>query len=336
MSLDGNLEDFPLTDVLQLILMGERSGMLEIESDHRSAVIYFDKGQAVHAMLDDFSGEAAVFEVFNWKEGTFAFQTDVGPPIRTITMDCHNLILEAVRRLDEWVKIRDIIPSNDYVVSFSVAHEDLASRVTLGAVEWKIISQVNGATSVKEIAEKVGIGEFETALVIYNLTMSGLLEVFPLGTAEITIETLAEARTSEAVESGSEVSILARFINGLLDNLDYPDGLYNAIRQDKTLVERIDLLAERFPEVALISVNDDDRFDSPDLDGKIPEMDELSKKNLIVALAEVKEQIYRTAETQSNKIAAARRHDKVLNVVFGGREPTEFGLGDLIERKSGS
>jgi hypothetical protein len=332
-SLDGNLEDFPLTDVLQLILMGERSGMLELERDRISAVIYFENGQAVHALSGDFSGEVAVFEVFNWKEGTFAFQTDVEPPTRTITMDCHNLILEAVRRLDEWDKIRGLIPSNDCVISFSATSDDLTSRISLGAVEWRVISHVNGVMSVSEIAEKVGIGEFETALVIYNLVKSGLLEIFPPGTAGIAVETPAEPAVSEIVPSGSEISNIARFINALLDNFDYPDGLYNAIQQNKTLAERMDSLGARFPEVALISMNENDRFDLSDLESKIPEMDELSKKNLVVALAEVKEQIYRSAETQSNKIAASKRHDKVFDAVFKGREPTELGLGDLVERK---
>jgi hypothetical protein len=187
--------------------------------------------------------------------------------------------------------------------------------------------------SVSEIAEKVGIGEFETALVIYNLVKSGLLEVFPPGTAGITVKMPAEPVVSEVIPSGSEISNIARFINGLLDNFDYPDGLYNAVQQDKTLTERIDSLGGRFPEVALISINENDRFNLYDLERKIPEMDELSKKNLVVALAEVKEQIYRSAETQSNKIAASRRHDKVLNAVFNGREPAELGLGDLVERK---
>jgi hypothetical protein len=333
MSLDGNLEDFPLTDVFQLILMGERSGMLEVESDHRYAVIYFEKGRAVHAQLDNLSGEKAVYEVFDWKAGKFAFRTDVATSDRTITLECHNLVLEAVRRLDEWDKIRGIIPTNDYVIGFSAVHEDLTSRVKLEAFEWKIVSQVDGASSVKEVAEKSGISEFETALVVCRLVRSGLLEVLIPGTAGTTFETPAEPVAVERAQDESGVSSFARFINELLDNLDKPDGLYNAIEQDMTLAERIGSLAERYPEAELISVNDDGRFDVSDLDGKARDMNDNARKNLIIALAEAKERIFLAAEKQSNKTAAARRHDKVLDAVFGDRDPAGLGLGNVLERK---
>jgi hypothetical protein len=301
MSLDGNLEDFPLTDVFQLILMGERSGMLEVESDHRHAVIYFEKGQAVHAQLDNLSGEKAVYEVFDWKAGNFAFRTDVATPDRTIILECHNLVLEAVRRLDEWDK--------------------------------KIVSQVDGSSSVKEVAEKSGISVFETALIVCKLIRSGLLEVLLPGTAGTTFETPVETVAAETAEDESGVSSFARFINELLGNFDKPDGLYNAIEQDMTLAERIGSLAERYPEAELVSVNDDGRFDVSDLDHKAREMDDNTRKNLIIVLAEVKERIFLAAEKQSNKTAAARRHDKVLDAVFGDRDPADLDLGNVLERK---
>jgi hypothetical protein len=333
MSLDGNLDDFPLTDVFQLILMGERSGMLEVESDHRHAVIYFEKGQAVHAQLDDLSGEKAVYEIFDWKAGKFAFRTDVETPDRTITLDCHNLVLEAVRRLDEWDKIRGIIPDNDYAIGFSAAHEDLASRVKLEAAEWKIVSQVDGSSSIKDIAEKSGMSEFETAQIVYRLVRSGLLEVVLPATAGTPFETPAGVIAAEVAEDESGISSFARFINELLDNFDKPNGLYNAIEQETTLAERMDSLAERYPEARLVSVNDNGRFDVVDLAGKVLEMDDNAKKNLIIALAEVKERVFLAAEKQSNRTAAARRHDKVLDAVFRGRDPADLGLGNVLERK---
>jgi hypothetical protein len=248
-------------------------------------------------------------------------------------VECHELVLEAVRRLDEWDKIRGIIPNNDYVIAFSAAHEDLASRVKLETVEWKIVSQVDGASSVKEIAGKSGLSEFETALIVFNLVRSGLLEVLLPGATGTTFEAPAETIAAEIAEDESGLSSFARFINKSLDNLDKPDGLYNAIEQDMTLVERIGALAERYPEAELVSVNDAGRFDVSDLDGKARKMGNNTRKNLIIVLAEVKERIFLAAEKQSNKTAAARRHDKVLDAVFGGRDPAGLGLGNVLERK---
>ncbi len=57
--------------------------------------------------------------------------------------------------------------------------------------------------------------------------------------------------------------------------------------------------------------------------------------NLISAMDTIKEQIYERAVDLSNKIAAGRRHDKVMLSVFSGdKEPGKIGLADVIRQKT--
>jgi hypothetical protein len=352
MGLDGNLEDFPLADVLQLINMGSRTGLLVITKNDLTARIWFERGQAVHAQVGDMDGEKAVYETFNWREGRFTFDTDATTDLRTIDLDCQNLIMEAVRRLDEWTKLRRVIPSSNYVVTFAAGPGDKAGNVTLQAHEWKVLSLVNGELDVSALAEKTGFSELKTTQIIFSLLNTGLLEVhapdskpappsdekarvkslreFLKGVEEPEVRDRAEAAAAAAK---TNVGVLALFINSLLDNIDKPNGLYNAIKQDKPLRERISEQAERYPQVDIIKFTDD-RVDVERLDSDIESLDDLGKKNLIVALAEVKEQILLTAEKQTNKIAAARRHNKVLEQVFGpDGTPQNIGLGSILEKK---
>lgn len=352
MGLDGNLEDFPLADVLQLINMGSRTGLLVITKNDLTARIWFERGQAVHAQVGDLDGEKAVYETFNWREGRFTFDTDATTDLRTIDLDCQNLIMEAVRRLDEWTKLRRVIPSSNYVVTFAAGPGDRAGNVTLQAHEWKVLSLVNGELDVSALAEKTGFSELKTTQIIFSLLNTGLLEVhapdskpsppsdekarvkslreFLKGVEEPEVREPAEAA---AAATKTNVGVLALFINSLLDNFDKPNGLYNAIKQDKPLRERISEQAERYPQVDIIKFTDD-RVDVERLDSDIESLDDLGKKNLIVALAEVKEQILMTAEKQTNKIAAARRHNKVLEQVFGpDGTPQNIGLGSILEKK---
>jgi hypothetical protein len=352
MGLDGNLEDFPLADVLQLINMGSRTGVLVITKNGLTARIWFERGQAVHAQVGELDGEKAVYETFNWREGRFTFDTDAVTDLRTINLDCQNLIMEAVRRLDEWTKLRKVIPNSDYVVTFAAGPGDKAGNVTLQAHEWKVLSLVNSDLNVSALAEKTGFSELKTTQIIYSLLDAGLLEVHapdrkpaPPSDEKARVKSLREflKGVEQPAERGrgetpgpaakTNVGVLALFINTLLDNFDKPNGLYNAIKQDKPLRERISEQAERYPQVDIIKLTDD-RVDVERLDSDIESLDDLGKKNLIVALAEVKEQILMTAEKQTNKIAAARRHNKVLEQVFGPNgTPQNIGLGSILEKK---
>jgi hypothetical protein len=354
MGLDGNLEDFPLADVLQLINMGSRTGLLSISNADVTAKIWFERGQAVHAEVGDMEGEKAVYETFNWREGRFTFDTDAVTQLKSIDLDCQNLIMEAVRRLDEWTKLRKIIPRSNFIVSFAAGPGEKTGNITLQAHEWKVLSLVNGELSVAALAEKTGFSELKTTQIIFTLIESGLLEVHspedkptpPDKDEEVHAKSLREflkgfeepsKRTvggGEAPTAKTNVGVLALFINALLDNFDKPNGLYNAVKQDKPLSDRVSEQADRYPQVDVIKFKDE-RIDVLKLDDDIENLDDLGKKNLIVALAEVKEQVLHAAEDQSNKIAATRRHNKVLEHLFGTDGiPQDIGLGSILEKKA--
>ncbi len=357
MGLDGNLEDFPLADVLQLINMGSRTGVLTIGNDRVTAQIWFERGQAVHAAMGDVEGEKAVYETFNWKEGHFSFDTEGATTARTIDLDCQNLIMEAVRRLDEWTKLRKAIPGPNYVISFAAGPGEKADNITLQAHEWKVLSLINNELDVAALAKKTGFSEFKTTQILFDLIQAGLLVAHlpdakpaappPQKEEEPRLKSLREflagiektprkgAPALTGLAANTNVGLLVYFINALLDNFDKPNGLYNAVKQEKPLQERVADQAERYPQVEIIKFTNDDRVDVGRLDADIEALDDLGKKNLIVALTEVKEQIFAAAVKQSNKIAASRRYNKVLDSVFGpDAHLQDFGLGSILEKKA--
>lgn len=101
MELRGNLKDFGLADIIQLVGFGRKTGALRVDCDQGSAALYFDEGNVVHAEFPGCEGTSAVFTLFRVPAGEFRFQTEVAPPRRTIAMDPTNLVMEAARLLDE-------------------------------------------------------------------------------------------------------------------------------------------------------------------------------------------------------------------------------------------
>lgn len=101
MELRGNLKDFSLPDIIQLVGFGRKTGVLRVECENGGAALYFEDGDVVHAVNCGLEGEKAVYALFCVPDGEFRFQTEIEPPGRTISMDPTNLIMEAARLLDE-------------------------------------------------------------------------------------------------------------------------------------------------------------------------------------------------------------------------------------------
>lgn len=101
MELRGNLKDFGLPDIIQLVAFGRKTGVLQVDCGAGEAALYFEDGNVVHADYPGKEGKQAVFSLFHIPDGEFRFQTDVPTPRRTISMDPTNLIMEAARLVDE-------------------------------------------------------------------------------------------------------------------------------------------------------------------------------------------------------------------------------------------
>lgn len=101
-SLSGELGLLSLFDLGQLFLLNGASGELCVTREGRRGYFYFDRGQIVNAVDDEYhEGDGAAFNLFTWRTGTFEFRA--GPPQgpRAVTEGTEGLMLEAARRMDE-------------------------------------------------------------------------------------------------------------------------------------------------------------------------------------------------------------------------------------------
>lgn len=175
MVLSGDLKDFELNDVFQFIQMGGKNGALHIKSNKGVSVIYFKGGNILHAEMGIYEGVDAINVLFNWKDGTFNFIPDEETDKITIDLPVQNVILEVARQVDEWEKMKDVIPSINVVVDF--IEEPDAGNIELQPMEWKTLSFIDGNKTVKEIADKLETNSFEVAKILYSLVQSGLIKV---------------------------------------------------------------------------------------------------------------------------------------------------------------
>uniref|UniRef100_A0A7C4YAP7 DUF4388 domain-containing protein n=1 Tax=candidate division WOR-3 bacterium TaxID=2052148 RepID=A0A7C4YAP7_UNCW3 len=175
MPLSGSLEDFEITDVLQVIHISNKDGVLYIRTPKGRALMFFKGGLLLHAEIEDAVGMDAVRKIIILRQGTFEFRPGESTSQVTIELPIQNVIIEAARQIDEWKQMKKIIPSVNIIVDF--VEEPEISKIELKPDEWKILTSVDGKKSLKEIAKSLTLDEFTVAKTLYGLISSGLLKV---------------------------------------------------------------------------------------------------------------------------------------------------------------
>ena len=102
--LRGDLADFSVIDLCQILVQGTKSGHLRLEPQdgHTAGDIFFYCGSITHAMSDaGHEGPAAIPELMRARSGSFEFNFDVPSPISTIEGDAMGILMDACRQADE-------------------------------------------------------------------------------------------------------------------------------------------------------------------------------------------------------------------------------------------
>lgn len=119
------------------------------------------------------------FRVFAWNTGTFRFEpADLpvqGKLVTSIALE--NVIMEGSRRLKEWERLQDEIPSLDVALKFAEKPKTPLRDVSLTVEEWRVISFVNPRNTIQQIAQYNNMSEFQIRKIVYGLLQAGLVEV---------------------------------------------------------------------------------------------------------------------------------------------------------------
>lgn len=247
MSLQGSLSELPLPDVIQLVSVSGKTGAFEIQSEEAKGTIFLRDGQIVDALVGQLRGDSAVYEMAIWSQGTFSFNPGEESDQVTISMSNASLMMEAARRLDEWRVLSRKIPSLDLVPYF-VARQQGADQVTLSPQEWILVTRVDGALSIEEIAKELKWAPFDVSKLLFGMITSGLVALgkpgdagnggqrWQSGPSPVTLLGLAEKIRSVAcdvVGSGGERTIEKQYTSArtLIERGEGFDALREMVEQ---------------------------------------------------------------------------------------------------------
>ena len=171
----GNVSQFKVIDILRLLATEGKTGVLNLQKGKEKGEIYVDKGTLVHAICKDGVGEEAVFAIMTWTDGNFNFTPNVTSEEQSIETDTSSLLKEAIKQLEEWQRVKEVIPSQDLV--FKLSSKGAPDEVRLKHEAWSVLSQIDGKKTVGNISDELKMGERDTAWILYKLFTSGLIEI---------------------------------------------------------------------------------------------------------------------------------------------------------------
>jgi hypothetical protein len=176
MAFQGSLAELHLPDIIQLISVSGKTGVFHLTDGALKGQIYLNDGKIVHASLEDAAGEEAVYALAIWSRGDFKFEPGISTELRTISKSNTNLLMEAARRLDEWRVLSKKIPSTELTPEFVVL-DNREGQINLNTSEWLILSKIDGARTIKQIANASGLSVFDAAKILYGLIATGLIRL---------------------------------------------------------------------------------------------------------------------------------------------------------------
>ncbi|EYF03599.1 DUF4388 domain-containing protein [Chondromyces apiculatus] len=97
----GDLQQVPLIDLLQLLSINRRSGMLSLTTPSGAGEVRLAAGEIIDAVYRRLEGEKALFRLLGERDGHFAFTPGEPSTVRRILGQTSSLLLEAMRQVDE-------------------------------------------------------------------------------------------------------------------------------------------------------------------------------------------------------------------------------------------
>ncbi len=115
--------------------------------------------------------EEEIYDIFLWTEGDFHFVDDQLPTMEMIPLmvDVTGLIMEGTRRVDEWARIREVLPSELLVPVMQKSPDSEEMK----DVEKTVIAAIDGRRSVAEIVLESRSSSFTVSSTICQLVRDG-------------------------------------------------------------------------------------------------------------------------------------------------------------------
>ena len=170
----GSIRDMTVVDLIQTFEVSRKSGTVTLKSASTTATLVFRDGKLIDAQAGVLAGEEAVYRMLIWRDAEFA--VDFGPVDRTPTIEAstQSILLEGMRRIDEWGRIAEQLPALDVV--YEVDTKLLEERLPRVPDELNgVLRLFDGKRSLWNIVDESPFDDLTTLTTMSKMFFDGLL-----------------------------------------------------------------------------------------------------------------------------------------------------------------
>jgi CheY-like chemotaxis protein len=171
----GKLTDMGVVDLIQTIEVSSKSGVSHFTAPTgQRASLYFRDGRIIDAELGALSGADAVYRLLTWADGDFEVLFRAVRRRDVIELSSQALLMEGMRRLDEWGRLLEQLPPLDS--RFEVFYAELAERLAELPDELNLLLRLfDGRRTLMDIIDQTRHGDLESLELIAKLFFEGLI-----------------------------------------------------------------------------------------------------------------------------------------------------------------
>jgi len=205
-----------LEESVRAIKAGKRQGTLLVES---GAIRSKDLIAGVTEQVQEI-----IYSVFQWEEGSFEFQEGDLPSREVIVlrMSTSDLIMEAVRRIDRWTRIRRGVGGLAQEYRLTADSATSMGDMALQKDEVDLIASIDGVMTLEEICAAARQSDFKVCRAVWGLWAAGVLERVPQDAGRVgKDETEPHAERMRGAAVGREIEAFNELHRFLFELVSY-------------------------------------------------------------------------------------------------------------------
>lgn len=169
--------------------------------------------------------EEEIYDIFLWNDGDFFFVDDELPQMEMIPLqvDVTGIIMEGTRRVDEWARIRELVP-NEAVIPVAIG--EIGETDDLEEVEEQIVRAIDGKRTIADI-----VLESRSSAFMVSSTVCALMRLNMVKLVDPSTQKLKKITEEQVAAPQPEVAVARPEFNEDDEILSLLNGAQNALRQ---------------------------------------------------------------------------------------------------------
>ncbi len=170
----GSLSHISLGDLLQILHINKKEGILRVYHEDKEGLIYVKDGNIYNASLGGVEKEKALFRFLAWHDGKFEFLPKTIDVPQKIHHSTGNLLMEGMRQYDEWNKAKEQFPKPYSQIRLKV---DVSSMPKgLKPVIYEIFSLAGYYPAIGDLVDHCSFPDYEVYQTLASLMRKGIIE----------------------------------------------------------------------------------------------------------------------------------------------------------------